>query len=534
MLKSLLLSTASIVFARGGLSQTMDLQLYRAPTENNPVTFWNARSLELNSLDHSIAAADAVAPGPCASSRALGVIHAVIADAVSYAYPAPFKAQFNKTKPSILASDPALFVGGAAYAIMLFIYDKKVFSEIILDNARRDFIGLFSDSNKEDAFKAGIQFGNAPDFRGLWNAAKIKELLTDQRYTPTFGKHDVDPWNPGQKFYGLRWGEEPPLVLDKADIAEFANKELKAAPPIDQDELDYLIAKGSRTPKSAGKFPARKSDETDIGLFWAYDGARLLGTPPVLYNQAVAIVARADNLTIPHLARLFALCNLAMADASIVAWEAKWRIALWRPVLAIQSLTDEDKWQPYGSPRSNRNRYFPTFRIATTSSLRADDAGEDTADILIGASPRAAFTAGADTAPPDPEYARAAFTPNFPSYPSGHATFGGACFKALVNARAKWTRRPNDARVSVQSGELNGSTTDNYDPLQRRKNEPMAFRRLAQLRLAGRDFDLQALTGGNDASRIYLGVHWSFDQRDGDLAGRKVGDLIFTKAYSLT
>ena len=58
----------------------------RTEIRGNPVLFWNAVSLDLLALDHSIDPSDARAPGPCASSRALGLAHAVIADAVSIAY----------------------------------------------------------------------------------------------------------------------------------------------------------------------------------------------------------------------------------------------------------------------------------------------------------------------------------------------------------------------------------------------------------------------------------------------------------------
>ena len=40
-------------------------------------------------------------------------------------------------------------------------------------------------------------------------------------------------------------------------------------------------------------------------------------------------------------AHLFAVLHIAMADASIAAWDAKYRYVFWRPVTAIPSLDDE-------------------------------------------------------------------------------------------------------------------------------------------------------------------------------------------------
>ena len=50
----------------------------------------------------------------------------------------------------------------------------------------------------------------------------------------------------------------------------------------------------------------RTPEQTEIGLFWAYDGTNDLGTPPVLYNRIVQSLARAQGNTLVENARLFA------------------------------------------------------------------------------------------------------------------------------------------------------------------------------------------------------------------------------------
>ena len=35
----------------------------------------------------------------------------------------------------------------------------------------------------------------------------------------------------------------------------------------------------------------------------------------------------------------------------------------------------------------------------------------------------------------------------------------------------------------------------------------------------------------NGQSRIYLGIHWSFDKTEGIKQGRKVADYVFAKIY---
>ena len=56
-------------------------------------------------------------------------------------------------------------------------------------------------------------------------------------------------------------------------------------------------------------------DQTLIGLYWGYDGAKQLGTPPRLYNQIIKSVAIAQGNDAAANARLFAFVNAAMADA---------------------------------------------------------------------------------------------------------------------------------------------------------------------------------------------------------------------------
>jgi hypothetical protein len=83
-------------------------------------------------------------------------------------------------------------------------------------------------------------------------------------------------------------------------------------------------------------FTRRTVDETLIGIYWGYDGAKGLGTPPRLYNQTVRVIAQARCNTVTQNARLFALVNAAMGDASILAWDQKHCHDFWQPVVGIR------------------------------------------------------------------------------------------------------------------------------------------------------------------------------------------------------
>jgi hypothetical protein len=104
------------------------------------------------------------------------------------------------------------------------------------------------------------------------------------------------------------------------------------------------------------------------------------------------------------------------------------------------------------------------------------------------------------------------FTPPFPAYPSGHAGFGGALFQVL---RRFYLR--DDIAFTFVSDEFNGVTLDREGNL--RPLMPRQFRSLSEAEEE------------NGQSRIYLGIHWAFDKREGITQGRRVADHVFDHAF---
>jgi hypothetical protein len=73
----------------------------------------------------------------------------------------------------------------------------------------------------------------------------------------------------------------------------------------------------------------RTSDETDAAIFWQ-DHAH------ALFNRLFRALAVSQNLSIVESARLFAMENLAAADASIGCWNDKYYWQFWRPITAVR------------------------------------------------------------------------------------------------------------------------------------------------------------------------------------------------------
>ena len=95
-------------------------------------------------------------------------------------------------------------------------------------------------------------------------------------------------------------------------------------------------------------------------------------------------------------------------------------------------------------------------------------------------------------------------TPNFPAYPSGHATFGAAAFQLLrlfLVEKGVATFDGNgvdNVRFDFVSDEFNGR---NKDPITMQPREYITL---------GCDSLWRAIKD-NSVSRLYLGVHWQFD-----------------------
>lgn len=474
---------------------------------HHPVLFWNEASLQLVALDHSIDAKDARAPGPCASARALGLAHVVMADAVAAAYGADFEPMLVRTRAD-RGDFPDVFIGGAVAWILEYIYSTPAHSQL-LGSLRLQFL----DSYPPEALRvweAGLSFARNEAFTSRWDWTAIRHALLQAPtpYVPAPRGHNVDPFNADQGFYGVRWGRHTPLHPNFGEIGAFL-------PPPPPGENDDEYVRDFQEVRRLGAFrqDGATDDQVRQGLFWAYDGARLIGTPPRLYNQIVRQIAEDDAMSVPEMARLLALCNLAMADVGIVAWEAKYRYGVWRPVVAIRNSLQvpRNEWRPFGSPRTNPSQF----------ALGRDTQARATAQNLMGASEvQASLPEPVDRVLP---YKLAAFTPNFPAYPSGHASFGSACFNILKRVRAERERtRGAPDRINPQlefvSDELNGVSIDNFSN-RARPYLPLSYS------------SIDRMIEDNNRSRVYLGVHWHFDCERGSETGARVGEHIVRSAY---
>jgi hypothetical protein len=147
------------------------------------------------------------------------------------------------------------------------------------------------------------------------------------------------PTPPAYRPYLLpQWGFVTPFAMSSS--SQFRPP---GPPPLDSERYaaDYEEVKAL----GAAIGSTRTEEQTEIALFWA-DGAGT-ETPPGHWNSIAQTIATAQSNTLEENARLFALLNMATADAAICAWDAKYTFHFWRPVTAIAFVEPELNWMSF-------------------------------------------------------------------------------------------------------------------------------------------------------------------------------------------
>ena len=438
---------------------------------------WNSIAIDASGLDHT-----PVQPGetrtfgeqfgPDRASRAMAIIHTAMFEALN-AIEGGYRSYLGLRRERGNVSDRAA-IAQAAHDTLVALFPSQ---RAQFDGALGEDLAAVHEALPR---ARGVLLGRRAA------AAILKRRAADgsQYVEPTLGvdwftSDAVGHWRQdpiGQQpiALGAHWGEVRPFVLRRGN-------QFRVPPPPALDSAEYADAyaevlriggDGVATPTD------RTPEQTLIGTYWAYDGTPSLCAPPRLYNQITVLIAKQRGTRGIELGRLLALVNVAMADAGIAVWDSKFYYDLWRPVTGIREA--DAGTGPSGAGDGN------------------PDTDGDPTYTPLGA--------------PASNLAGPNFTPPFPSYPSGHAGFGGALFETL-----RRFYRTDAIAFTFVSDELNGVTHD-HDGATR----PLVPRSFTSLSQAEEE---------NGQSRIYLGIHWAFDKTQGIAQGERVADYVFDHVF---
>jgi len=442
------------------------------------VLYWNHVAIDASGLDHT-----PVAPGenrvfgeqrgPGRASRAMAIVHIAMFDAIN-AIEGGYRGYSRiPPGPPTASVEAAIAVAARDTLAALFESQAPTFDALLA----QDLASIGNGRSKTAGIIVGRRAAAAILALRANDGSAQAELEMDTQFHPSdlAGKWRMDPISQIPVALGAHWGEvsmftplkvasrfrvPPPPAMESAEYA--------AA----YDEVKSVGGDGEGTPT------ARTPEQTEIGLYWAYDGTPSLCAPPRLYNQIATTIAAQMGSSAIETARLLALLNVAMADAGTAIWESKYYYQVWRPIVGIREADEgtgptgagdgnpategDPTWSPLGAPASN----------------------------LEGPN----------------------FTPPFPAYPSGHAGFGGAVFQILRRFYGT-----DQIAFSFVSDELNGVTKDNHGAV--RPLVERSFRTLSQAE------------DENGQSRIYLGIHWRFDKDEGIAQGERIADHVFRTLF---
>ncbi len=339
----------------GWLQSALGQQLTTFGTQSNAVLTWDQAAL---------AAIKAEKTPPPVASRNLAIVSSAVFDAVN-GLNELYESYKVENKVGVEGSTEAAAIQ-AAYETLVTLFPKQ---KATFDALLATSLSTLPSNNS--AVKAGLDFGKSVAQELL--AARAQDGSTQVvAYTVS---NEVGAWQPTSAVTSPllpQWGGVTPFAL------ETGSQFRPAAPPA-LTSAAYATAFNLTKDLGAANSSTRTADQTQIANFWA-DGAGTY-TPPGHWNDIAAQLLGSRNASLVESAHTMGMLNIALADAAIACWDAKYTYNTWRPVTAIQQ------------------------------------AGQDG---------NAATTA-------DPNWKPLLTTPPFPEFTSGHSTFSGAAATILTS-----------------------------------------------------------------------------------------------------
>jgi hypothetical protein len=297
----------------------------QAGNVTNAVVDWN---------EITITAASAGRPGHL-SSLDIALVQVAVHDAVQAIERRfePYHVEIDGAKGSRSAA-----VAAAAHDVLVGFYPSQAASlDAIYFNYLADK-GLSGDP--------GLTVGQQVAARIL----PLRRATPEPLPPPFVGGTGLGQWRPTDSHVGTPPGPPAPFAamatpwLAHSDpFTLTSSARFRAAPPpamtSEQYRKDYEEVKAYGASKNSSRSPA----QTDLAYFYSENFF-------AQWNRALRGIANSQRLRTGDTARLFALANLATADALMSAWESKLHYAFWRPVTAIQEGDNDANPHTVGDP----------------------------------------------------------------------------------------------------------------------------------------------------------------------------------------
>lgn len=345
------------------------------------VSDWNAMVLNAIRADQT--------PPPQAAKN-LAMIHTAMFDAANAA-----DQQYAPYLPNLIApadTSPEAASAAAAYHVAKHLY--PAFDHIVRwDNTFAESLRQIPDGpSKETSITFGFQVGEAMlrlrDRDG-------SQLILDDRPHSDWENLRPGAWRPTPPAYAdallPQWKDLKPFAIQSPD-------QFRPGPPPELDSQAYADAVDEVLKIGGTESLTRTDEQTEIGVFWAdADGTF---TPPGHWNQIAGNVLngenRLSNQSVVESARVYAMLNLALADAGIASWDAKYEYDLWRPIDAIRNADSDGNDQTIADPSWTSEWINPPFPAYTSGHSSFSGAADSVLSVIFG--DHVAFTSRSDPA----------------------------------------------------------------------------------------------------------------------------------------
>jgi len=277
------------------------------PAHGDVVTDWNEITLLYVALGDPTAtpAIPIGRPGPPALLD-IALVQAAVHDAVQ-AIEGKYQPYYYSDPAKLGVGSPAAAVAAAAHRVLVLLYpgqqaslDSRYNSYLIANNLTGD---------------PGLAVGEAAAL--ALHANHYRPVITLPNY---FGVAEIGQWRSAVPLAFLFLAVSEPFTLNR--VSQF-----RPPPPPPMTSTQY--AREYEEVKAKGRNSAHPNAQTDLARFWA-------GNYVVQWNETLRQIAGSKLLDIGDGARMFALANLAAADAAMAVWESKYFYNFWRPSTAIQ------------------------------------------------------------------------------------------------------------------------------------------------------------------------------------------------------
>lgn len=281
----------------------------------------------------AIAAIRAETTAPPLAARNLAMLHIAIYDAVN-SLGGTHRAYLTSLPPDGPTSAEAA-VAGAAHRILINLFPSH---RAAFDAALADSLAPLPD----DLLRS----------RGVARGQSVADLVLDRRADD--GASTTVPYIPSTA--PGAWRRTPPYFRPPdlphwglvTPFALVSGSQFRPAGPPQLTSARYAAELNQVKELGGVASVTRTAEQELIAYFWA--DFTYTVTPPGHWNQIARTAASNLGLSLAQKARLFALLNLALADAAIAVWDAKYAHNFWRPVTAVQRADLDDNPETVAAP----------------------------------------------------------------------------------------------------------------------------------------------------------------------------------------